>query len=164
MDSCQQLFHICNKLLARAVIACLPSSNLQSMQQIAVTIRNRSQAMHRPQISITGKRGSQPPSHVSHAYTQLCKPFCALVQCLILAQPYQMTLRYICCKLNTPHSGPLPVPHDTGHSRDIALHARSGLQVLKCIFNGSFSKGADSLALQEVVVRSTGTAQSAKQC
>lgn len=55
MESCQQLFCVCNKLLARAVTACLPSSNLQSLQQIAVSVRNKSSAMQTPMISITGK-------------------------------------------------------------------------------------------------------------
>lgn len=54
MSNCQQLYHVCNKLLARAVIACLPNSSLQSLQQIVVTARNKSQAMQKPLISITG--------------------------------------------------------------------------------------------------------------
>ena len=55
MASCQQVFHISNKLLSRAITACLPASNLQTVQQIAVTVRNKSQALHSPLVLITGK-------------------------------------------------------------------------------------------------------------
>jgi hypothetical protein len=54
-DSCQHIYGICSKLLARAVAACRPSSSLQSVQQIAVTLRNKSHLTAEPQVSITSE-------------------------------------------------------------------------------------------------------------
>ena len=62
--SCQHIFSIGSKLLARAVAACRPSSNLQSLQQIAVTIRNRSHSTAEPQISIISKGALYIHAHI----------------------------------------------------------------------------------------------------
>ena len=65
-DSCQHIYSICSKLLARAVAACRPSSSLQSVQQVAVTLRNKSHLTAELEVSIT----SEP--HVARHYVLSC--------------------------------------------------------------------------------------------
>ncbi|KAL0030300.1 hypothetical protein WJX77_008301 [Trebouxia sp. C0004] len=52
-DNCQHIYSICSKLLARAVASCRPSSSLQSVQQVAVTLRNNSHLVAERQVNIT---------------------------------------------------------------------------------------------------------------
>ena len=63
--SCQPIFSMCSRLLARAIAACRPSSSLQSIQQVAVTVRNKNQSAVDRQIIITSE-------HMQHAASKIC--------------------------------------------------------------------------------------------
>lgn len=53
LNGCQHIYTICSKLVTRAITACRPSSNLHSVQQIAVTLRNQDHSLTQTSISVT---------------------------------------------------------------------------------------------------------------